>query len=98
MESTNVSDEEIVRRLRRHPQIRSRVAELLAVVENSKGNLRRADDAEARLIEEMRILGREAMQSWAQGQVKQSEQEVRQSGRAHREGKKNFSGTPPLAT
>jgi hypothetical protein len=98
MESTKVRDEEIIRRLRRHPQIRSRVAELLAVVEDSNGDLRRADDAEGRLIEEMRILGREAMQSWAQGQVKQSEQEVRQSGRAHREGKKNSTGTPPLAT
>ena len=98
MESTKVSDEEIVRRLSRHPQIRSRVAELLAVVEDSNGDLRRADDAEDRLIEEVRSLGRAAMQSWAQGQVIQSEQEVRQSGRAHREGKKNSTGTPPLAT
>ena len=88
MESTKVSDEEIVRRLRRHPQIRSRVAELLAVEEDSNGDLRRADDAEVRLIEEMRSLGRAAMQSWAQGQVIQREREVRQSGRAHREGKK----------
>ncbi len=98
MESTKISDEEIVRRLRRHPQVRSRVAELLAVVEDSDGDLRRADDAEDRLIEEIRSLGRAAMHSWAQGQVVQSEQEVRQSGRAHREGKKNCTGTPPLAT
>ena len=98
MESTKVSDEEILRRLHRHPQIRSRVAELLAVVEDSNGDLRLADDAEDRLIEEMRRLGQEAMQSWAQGQVQRTEQEVRQSGRAHREGKKNCAGTPPLAT
>ena len=97
MESTKVSDEEIVRRLSRHPQIRSRVAELLAVVEDSNGDLRLADDAEDRLIEEMRRLGQEAMQSWAQGQVQRTEQEVRHSGRAHREGKKNSTGTPPLA-
>ena len=38
MESTKVSDEEIVRRLSRHPQIRSRVAELLSVVEDSDGS------------------------------------------------------------
>jgi hypothetical protein len=84
--------------MRRHPQIRSRVAELLAVVEDSNGDLRRADDAEDRLIEEICSLGQEAMQSWAQGQVVQSEQEARHSGRAHREGKKNCIGTPPLAT
>jgi len=98
MESTKVSDEEILTRLRRHPQIRSRVAALLAVVEDSKGDLKRADDAEDRLMEEMRRLGQEAMQSWAQVQVIQTEQEVRHSGRAHREGKKNSTGTPPLAT
>ena len=98
MESTKISDEEIVRRLRRHPQIRRRVAELLAVVEDSNGGLRRADDAEDRRIEEIRSLGQEAMQSWAQGQVTQTEQEVRHSGRAHREGKKNSTGTPPLAS
>lgn len=98
MESTKVSDEELLCGLQRHPQIRSRVAELLAVVEDSKGDLKRADDAEDRLIEELRRLGQQAMQSWAQGQVHKTEQEVRNSGRAHREGKKNCTGTPPLAT
>jgi hypothetical protein len=97
MESTKLSDEEILRGLQRHPQIKSRVAALLAVVEDAGGDLKRADDAEDRLIEEMRRLGQEAMQSWALGQVHQTEQEVRRSGRAHREGKKNFTGTPPLA-
>lgn len=98
MESIKVSDEEILGGLQRHPQIRSRVAALLAVVEDCKGDLKRADDAEDRLIEEMRRLGQQAMQSWAQGQVRKAEQEVRHSGRAHREGKKNSTGTPPLAT
>jgi len=98
MESTKLSDEEILRGLQRHPEIKSRVAALLAVVEDSKGDLKRADDAEDRLVEELRRLGQDAMQSWAQGQVMQTEQEVRRSGRAHREGKKNFTGTPPLAT
>jgi hypothetical protein len=97
MESTKLSDEEILRGLQRHPEIKSRVAALLAVVEDTEGDLKRADDAEDRLIEEMRRLGQEAMQSWALGQVHQTEQEVRHSGRAHREGKKNFTGTPPLA-
>jgi len=98
MESSEVSDEELLRGLQRHPKIRSRVAALLAVAQDSKGDLKRADDAEDRLIEEMRRLGQEVMQSWAQGQVIQTELEVRHSGRAHREGKKNSSGTPPLAT
>lgn len=98
METSQVSDEEILRGLREHPQIRSRIAALLAVVNDAAGDLKRADDAEDRLIEEIRGLGQEAMQTWAQGQVQQTEQDVRHSGRAHREGKKNSAGTPRLAT
>ena len=89
METTPMSDEEILSRLHRHPQIRSRMASLLAVVEDAGGDLKRADDAEDRLIEEMQRLGQEAMQAWAQGQVHESEQEVRRGGRARSSGKKN---------
>ena len=95
METMKVSDEEILRGLREHPQIRSRVASLLAAVQDAAGDLRRADDAEMRLTEELRRMGQEAMQAWAQGQVRVTEQEVRRSGQAHREGKKNSAGTPP---
>jgi hypothetical protein len=98
METRQMSDEEIVRGLREHPAIRGRIAALLAVVNDTAGDLKRADDAEDRLIEEIRGLGQEAMQTWAQGQVGQTEQDVRHTGRAHREGKKNSAGTPRLAT
>lgn len=89
METNPISDEEILTRLRRHPQIRSRMASLLGAVEDAAGDLKRADDAEDHLIEEMQRLGQEAMQAWAQGQVHESEQEVRRGGRAGGSGKKN---------
>ena len=98
MESTKLSDEEILRGLNANPQIKNRIASLLAVVEDSGGDLRLADAAEARLIEEIRQMGQEAMQAWAERQAGKCEQEVRQSGGVHREGKKNSAGTPPLAT
>ena len=98
MESTKLSDEEILRGLNANPQIKNRIASLLAVVEDSGGDLRLADAAEARLIEEIRQMGQEAMQAWAERQVGKCEQEVRQSEQVHREGKKNSAGTPPLAT
>ncbi len=82
METSPMSDEEMVSRLRQHPQIRSRRVSLLAGVENADGDLKRADDAEDRLIEEKQRLGQEAMQAWAQGQVHDSEQEVRRGARA----------------
>jgi hypothetical protein len=52
-------------------------------------SVKRADDAEERLVEEVRRMGQEAMQAWALRQIEQTEQEVRRTGRAHREGKKN---------
>lgn len=98
METAKVSDEDILRGLHAHPQIRARVAGLLAMAQSTNTGLRRADDAEDWLIEEIRALGQETLQSWAQSQVSQTEEDVRHSGRAHREGKKNCTGTPPLAT
>ena len=98
METSPISDEEIVQRLQAHPHIRDRIVSLLAAVDDSAGDLRRADDAELRLTQELRRMGQEAMQAWAQGQVQVTEQEVRRTGRARREGKKNSAGTPPLAT
>lgn len=98
MTNRPLSDEEITQKLHAHPQIRERIVSLLSVVEAEGEGLRRADDAEERLIEELRRMGQEAMQAWATGQVNQTEQEVRRTGRAHREGKKNSTGTPPSAT
>jgi hypothetical protein len=93
-----LGDDEITQKLRAHPQLRERIVSLLAVVDAEGEGLRRADDVEERLIEELRRMGQEAMQAWSAGQVHQTEQEVRRTGRAHREGKKNSAGTPPSGT
>ena len=98
METTTLSDEEILRGLNANPQIKSRIASMLAVVEDAGGDLKDADAAEMRLIEEIRRMGQEALQAWAERQVQETEQECRQAGQVHREGKKNSTGTPPLAT
>ncbi len=98
MSREEISDEAILKALREQPQIRQRLASLLSVVRDEGGDLKRADDAEERLSEELRRMGQEAMQAWAQRQVQATEDEIRKGGRAHREGKKNSAGTPPSAT
>jgi hypothetical protein len=98
MESMNLSDEAILKGLNANPIIKSRVASLLAAIEDAGGDLKEADAAEMRMIEEIRRMGQEAMQAWADRQIAVSEQEVRRDGGVHREGKKNSAGTPPLAT
>lgn len=93
-----MGDEEMLRRLRGHPEIRNRIASLLSAVDDTAGDLKLADDAEMRLTQELQRMGQDAMQAWADVQVIATEQEVRHSGRAHRSGKKNSAGTPHLAT
>ena len=80
MESTILSDEAILRGLNANPQIKNRIASMLAVVEDAAGDLKEADAAEMRLIEEIRRMGQEAMQAWANRQIEITEQEVRRSG------------------
>ena len=95
---TTLSDEAMMKRLNAHPEIKKRIGSMLAVVEDAGEDLKLADAAEMRLIEEIRRLGQEAMQAWANGQVQVCEQKVRQSGQMHREGKKNSAGTQRLGT
>jgi hypothetical protein len=97
-ESIILSDEAILKGLNANPQIKSRVASLLAAVEDAGGDLKEADAAEMRMIEEIRRMGQEAMQAWADQQIVATEKAARRGGGVHREGKKNSAGTPPLAT
>ncbi|MHB8167655.1 MAG: hypothetical protein ACYDDT_12935 [Sulfuricella sp.] len=91
-------DAELVRRLGAHPELRSRMESLLLAVEDEAGELKRADAAELRVIEEMRRTGQVALQAWANRQVDKTSQEIRQDAGVWSEGKKNSAGTPPLAT
>src|SRR5271170_5710657 len=88
MATTKLSDEEFLAFLEKHPDLRDRFASIVSAVENSEGNLKEADAAEERIIEEMRLLGREAMQGWAERQVEVTEREIRQQPQMHRQGKK----------
>jgi hypothetical protein len=76
--TTKLSDEEFLALLERHPDLRDRFASIVSAVENSEGNLKEADAVEERIIEEMRLLEREAMRGWAERQVEVTEREIRQ--------------------
>jgi hypothetical protein len=52
-------EERLLARLKEHPQLRSRIERLVDLVEDTGENLRKADEAEQRVIEEMRRLGQE---------------------------------------
>src|SRR4029077_20927811 len=88
MAAAKLSDEAFSAILEAHPGLRERFASIAMAVANSGENLKEADAIEERIVEEMRLLGREAMQGWAETQVKATEKEIRQQPSMHRQGKK----------
>jgi hypothetical protein len=48
----------LLERLNAHPHLRGRIESLVQVIEGAEGDLRKADEAERRVIEEVRRLGR----------------------------------------
>src|SRR6201998_2347573 len=91
MATTKLSDEGFWAFVEKHPELRDRFASIVSAVEDSEGNLKEADTAEERILEEMRLLGREAMQGWAERQGAGTGQKILQQPQKHRQGKKNSS-------
>jgi hypothetical protein len=79
MAAAKLSDETFSAILEANPGLRERFASIAMAVANSGENLKAADAIEERIVEEMRVLGREAMQGWAETQVKATEKEIRQA-------------------
>ena len=92
MTTVKLSDEALLRFFQAHPGFRDRLASIVGAVGNLDGELGEADAAEERLVEEMRLLGREALQDWANERVEATEREVRGQAGMHRHGKKNSTG------
>jgi hypothetical protein len=97
MAASELSDEAFLALLEAHPGLRSRFVSIALAVANSEGNLKEADAIEERLVEEMRLLGREAMRGWAENEVEATEREIRQQPSMHRQGKKKSAGIRNLA-
>ncbi|MCA1850408.1 MAG: hypothetical protein LC672_05030, partial [Acidobacteria bacterium] len=53
-------------RLAQYPDLQARFEEILAVVENEQGDTFTADEAEERAFEQVRRLGQEVLQHWAE--------------------------------
>ena len=58
--------EDFLHRLPRHPQLQAKFESLLRVVENAAGDATKADEAEQRVFEVLRLLGQQAIQAWAE--------------------------------
>lgn len=58
-------EEQLIERLREHPELMERFQSILEISANLEGPIKSADEVEALLIEEMRRLGNTTMSGWA---------------------------------
>ena len=56
---------QLIEQLREHPELMERFKSILEIATSGQGPLKRADEVEGLLIEEMRRLGNTSMGSWA---------------------------------
>ena len=61
----NDSELQLIEQLRKHPELLERVRSILEITASAEGTVKKADEIEALLIEEMRRLGQTTMQTWA---------------------------------
>jgi hypothetical protein len=61
----NAEELQLIEQLREHPQLMERFKSILEITTSTEGPLKRADQVEELLIEEMRRLGNTSMGSWA---------------------------------
>jgi hypothetical protein len=84
--------ESVADRLERHPELKARMERLLDVVENASGDVRLADEAERRAIEELRLMGQQIMQNWGERQAEKEARALEAKGSVVRHAKKNSTG------
>lgn len=87
----------IEERLAHNPELRARIEAIIDIAEGSKDGSETADQAEERAIVEVRKLGLEIMNSWAQRTTDNVTVQHRSKNSSVRSlKKKNFIGTQPL--
>jgi hypothetical protein len=91
------SAEQLIGKISKHPKLMDRVNRLLDIVDNADGKATLADDAEARVICELRELGKEMLEEWAKDESQRREESVLNSGVAvKKKTKKNSIGIRPM--
>ena len=68
IDTRGIAKRSIEERLKDHPELLERLQGLADVVENAGNDLEKADEAERRVLEEVRQIGQEVLRGWAKRQ------------------------------
>lgn len=82
-------EKRFLERLRAHPELMARFESILELSEIEGGTLRSADDIEAQLVSEVRLMGSEVMHDWAERAEAHAGDELRKANPKARLRKKN---------
>ncbi len=76
----------------KYPQIETRIQSIFNLTENASGKYDLADAAEEQVIIEMRILGKEILQCWAENANQKKTEEFSNTYHVVKHSKKNSTG------
>ena len=90
------SDITLEQRLSQYPSLKNRIELLINIIEDSAGDCQKANEAEMRVIEELRQMGSEALHCWSEHKIEQATKDFgKDHSTAIKSGKKNSGGTLP---
>jgi len=93
VEEMRPSDRDLMRRLGEYPELKAKIENMLAIIENAGGDVEKAAEAERRIMEELRQMGNEILHSWARRQQQKKEEEYNSKPGVNRKEKKISTGT-----
>jgi hypothetical protein len=90
------SDITLEQRLSQYPSLKNRIELLINIIEDSAGDCQKANEAEMRVIEELRQMGSETLHCWSEHKIEQTSADFDQEhSTTIKSGKKNSGGIPP---
>ncbi|MGH9993295.1 MAG: hypothetical protein ACREAZ_11780 [Nitrososphaera sp.] len=96
IEKSLVAEPSLEERLKQFPELKTKIEVMLGIIENAGGDVEKADEAERRIIEELRQMGNEVLHGWARRQQQKKEAEFNAKSGVNRKEKKTSTGTPGL--
>ena len=85
------SDITLEKRLSRYPSLKNRIELIINIVEDSAGDCQKANEAEIRVIEELRQMGSEALHCWSEQKTGQASEDFdKEHSTAIKSGKKTL--------
>jgi hypothetical protein len=93
MPSLSQEDQELLNLLNRRPDLKKRMKSILSIACDDGERIVKADEAENRVIEEVRRMGNEVLTGWAESRIEKSGADLPSGGNISRSGQKKFVGT-----